>query len=317
MKKAPDFNSTLKDELREYVDFMVGNGRSFRVEITILKEFDRFLQANEVHEINAHCVDTFVRIKPTLTDGQYEKRHRIIRKFLDYRAIRGKGESVPVPPKARSSGRRIPYLYTESDITRILSAAGELKPADSLRPHTFQTIIGLLICTGLRISEALNLDIEDLDLDNDVLYIRNTKFKKSRYVPIHPTTRTALVRYAEHRTKHFPNAKSSAFFVSLRGRAISYPTYNTTFLELVRGLDIGGDGRNSRTHDLRHTFAVNRLLAWYEEGANVHDMLQILSTYMGHAHFEDTTYYLNASAELMAKGASAFTFNGRGGGKDA
>ena len=312
MKKAPDFNSFLCEELKNYVDFMVGNGRSFRVEITLLKEFDRFLQTQTRQEVDADCVDAFVRIKSHLSDEQYAKRHRVIRKFIEHRAIRGRGEPILAPPKTYSGGKRIPYFYTDSDISRLIADAGELTPTNSLRPHTFQIIIGLLCCTGMRISEALNLDIDDVDLDNCVLYIRNTKFKKSRYVPIHQTACAALKCYTELKGQYFPIPKDRAFFLSNKGGRIAYATFNSAFNHLIRRTGIGGDGRNSRTHDLRHTFAVNRLLAWYEEGADIHDRLPELSTYMGHAKFEDTTHYLNASAELMAKGATRFQFRDRG-----
>jgi len=312
MKKAPDLNSILKDELQEYIDFMVGNGRSFRVDTTILKEFDRFLQTRKDQNIDAALVDDFVRIKLHITDGQYENRHRIIRKFLDYRAIRGRGESVPIHPKVRIGGRRIPHIYSEADMAHLISHAGKLKPFDSLRSHTYQAIIGLLACTGMRISEALNLDVEDVDLENDILYIRNTKFKKSRYVPIHATASMALKQYAIHRAKYFPDNRDSAFFLSTLGDAVKYTAFNETFAKMIRELNIGGESHNARIHDLRHTFAVNRMLAWYEEGVDIRDMLQILSTYMGHTNFENTTYYLNASSVLMEKGAAAFKFSGRG-----
>jgi len=179
MKRAPDFNSFNADNLSEYIKFMVDNGRTFRVETTILKEFDRFLQSLESTVVNSDTVESFVYSKLDLSNSQYEKRHRIIRGFLDYCSIKGTGESIPAPPKPHSQGRRIPYLYTTSDIEKVLSLAADLNPKDSIRPHSFQAIIGLLYCTGLRISEALRLDISDVDLENGVLFIQNTKFKRS------------------------------------------------------------------------------------------------------------------------------------------
>ena len=310
MKKAPDFASALRDELLEYVKFMVDNGRAFRVETTILKEFDRFLQTQNTPEIGIDEVEQFVYGKEDLTGGQYEKRHRIIRGFLNYRAIKGTGKSVPPPPKTKRGGRRIPYLYTQSDLARMISLAGELAPANSLRPHTYQTVIGLIVCTGLRVSEALNLDVSDVDLTANVLYIRATKFRKSRYVPLHPTAASVLKKYAETKTRYFPGCENTAFFLNTRGKRVAYGTYYGPFLRLVREAGISTESRNSTTHDLRHTFAVNRMLAWYEEGLDFRDMLPVLSTYMGHAHFEDTVYYLNASAALMAKGAKSFRFGG-------
>lgn len=312
MKKAPDFNSSHAETLSEYTKFMVDNGRSFRVEITILKEFDRFLQTLTSTVINSDTVDSFVYSKPDLSNGQYEKRHRIIRGFLDYCALKGIGKSIPIPPRARSQGRRIPYLYTTSDIEKVLSLAAKLNPQNSIRSHSFQTIIGLLYCTGMRISEVLRLDISDVDLENGVLFIQNTKFKKSRYVPIHPTAIAVLKKYLNLRNHYSTTQKSQAFFLNTRNDRLSYGNFNETFLQLVREAGVRTESRNSRTHDLRHTFAVNRMLKWYEEGSDFHDQLPVLSTYMGHAHFEDTTYYLNASAELMAKGSKSFQFGGNG-----
>lgn len=310
MKKAPDFSSFICNNLSEYIKFMIDNGRSFRVETTILKEFDRFLQSIETEDINSDNIDSFVYSKPDLSSGQYENRHRIIRGFLDYCAIKGLGESVPAPPRARSQGRRIPYLYTTTDIEKILSLAAKLNPQDSIRPHSFQAIIGLLYCTGMRISEALKLDADDVDLENGVLFIQNTKFKKSRYVPIHPTAVEVLKRYLKLRNFYSSDPKSQAFFLSTRNDRLAYGTFNATFLQLIRKAEIRTENRNSRTHDLRHTFAVNRMLKWYKDDADFHEQLPVLSTYMGHAHFEDTTYYLNASAELMAKGSKSFRLGG-------
>ncbi|HBU11877.1 MAG TPA: hypothetical protein DEB31_03880 [Clostridiales bacterium] len=310
MKKAPDFASFAGGELAEYIKFMVDNGRSFRVETTILKEFDRFLQTLATDTIDSGTVDSFVYGKPDLSNSQYEKRHRIIRRFLDYQALKGAGESIPPPPKARSQGRRIACLYTHEDIRQLLSLASKLNPADSLRPHSYQAMIGLLYCTGLRISEMLKLNDDDVDLENEVLFIQNTKFKKSRYVPIHPTAAVVLKRYASLRDQYMPNPKSPAFFLNERRNRVVYGTFEATFLSLLREAGIRTEGRNSRTHDLRHSFAVNRLLKWYEENCDYHALLPVLSTYMGHAHFEDTIYYLNASAELMAKGAQRFKFGG-------
>jgi hypothetical protein len=119
-----------------------------------------------------------------------------------------------------------------------------------------------------------------------------------------------LKRYSKLREQYFPNPKSEAFFLNIRSDRITYSTFNTAFLQLVRDTGIRTEGRNSRTHDLRHSFAVNCMLKWYEENSDFHDQLPALSTYMGHAHFEDTTYYLNASAELMAKGSKSFQFGG-------
>lgn len=311
MKKAPDFASLFQDDFREYVRFMKDNGRVFQVETSILKAFDRYLCLNNCDTITKDVAVRFAFSIHGLTDTQYQKRHRTIRKFVEYRALKGSGEEIAPLPKARSKGRSVPHLYSQDEISTMLDAAGNLTPKDSLRPHTYQVILGLLVCTGMRISEILNLEVSDVDLQSGVIHIRNTKFKKSRLVPIHFSALTVLKKYVKLRAAHFPASKCNSFFLNNRGSRVIYGTSNATFLSIVRRVGIRpAEGRGSRTHHLRHTFAVNRLSAWYDEGADIHEMLPVLSTFMGHAHFEDTVYYLNMSADLMAKGSTPFQFGG-------
>lgn len=311
MKAAPDFASRFKEEFLDYVDFMVGNGRSFRVETTILKAFDRYLSAEGCESVSEEVATRFVFGVADLTDAQYQKRHRVVRMFLQHCSLRGSGEPIPPLPSARSHGRYVPHLYTNEQIATAMKAAGEMTPQNSLRPHTYQTIIGLLFCTGMRVSEVLNLDCVDVDLDTGILCVRNTKFRKSRLIPLHSTATTVLKKYLEWRVQFFPAISCGAIFLNNSGRRLTYPTFNTSFLQIVRKTGIRAEeGRGARVHDLRHTFAVNRLAAWYDEGVDIHELLPVLSTYMGHAHFEDTVYYLNVSAELMAKGSKPFQFGG-------
>lgn len=307
MKAAPDFASNLRSDFMDYIDFMVGNGRSFRVETSILKAFDRFLCIENRDSANEDDATRFVYQVKGLTDTQYQKRHQVVRKFLGFRALRGVGEPIPPLPKTNPHGRFVPHLYTDAEIACILRAAGEMTPQNSLRPDAYQTIIGLLYCTGMRISEILNLNCDDVDLNTGILWIRNTKFRKSRLIPIHPTALEVLKRYAARRNQFFPFASCDSFFLNSLGKKLTYHIFNAGFLGLVRQTGIRStEGAGPRTHDLRHTFAVNRLSAWYDEGVDIHELLPVLATYMGHAHFEDTVYYLNVSADLMAKGSKSF-----------
>jgi integrase len=311
MKRASNFSSIFKDDFVEYVKFMVDNGREFRVETSILKAFDRFLCRENHGVINEEAVVRFVYSTVGLTAVQYQKRHRTVRNFAEYRALKGSGEQIAILPNVRTHSRLSPYLYTDDEIILMLQEAGKLTPLNSVRPRTYQTILGLLLCTGMRISEVLNLDCGDVDLETGTLHIRNTKFKKSRLIPVHATTLTVLKKYADRRTALFSKPQCAAFFLNNRSGRVSYSTFNSIFLKIVRTVGIRPHvGTGSRTHDLRHTFAVKRLSAWYDEGADMNVMLPVLSTYMGHAHFEDTIYYLHVSAELLAKGSKAFTLRG-------
>lgn len=311
MNKAPDFASAFADHLKEYIGFMINNGRKFGVEATILRAFDRYVCEHPSATITEENLIDFVYSVPHLTNEQYDKRHRIVRKFSDYLNLRKSGETVRPLPKTRSTGRLIPYVYTDDELTLLLETAKRLNPTPTLRPHTFYTLLGLLASTGIRVSEAINLDISDVDFDNSVLKIRNTKFKKSRLVPVHPTTLAVLKSYDKLRRELMPKQKDNAFFISKFKVRLVYGNINHTFLQIVRTAGLrGSEGKGPRIHDLRHTFAIRRVATWYDMGLDIHQMLPLLSTYMGHAHFEDTTYYLSAGAELLSKGAARFKMGG-------
>jgi len=312
MKKAPDFASLLAGEMKEYINFMITSGRVFKVETTILRAFDRFIIKNKSSQITEELVNNFAYSMPDLSSQQYYKRQSIARKFSDYLNLKEKGEQVRALPKPRNLGRHIAYVYSDEEIYRLLEETKKLNPPNTLRPHTYYTLLGLLFSTGLRISEAINLNRDDIDFITGVLHIRNTKFNKSRLVPAHSSTIKVLNEYDERRRTAFPDQKTSAFFINNKNRRVQYGTVYNIFLQLVRTIGIRSEqGHGCRIHDLRHTFAIRRVAEWYDSGKDIHELLPILATFMGHAHFEDTAYYLTAGAELMEKGAKRFTRDGK------
>jgi integrase len=161
------------------------------------------------------------------------------------------------------------------------------------------TLIGLLASTGLRSGEAVRLDRADVDLAGGVLLVRKTKFRKDRLVPVHRTTQAALLRYARERDAAFPKPKDQAFFLSSRGNRLSASGFQHLFAK-ARKLAGPDDGKPLRAHDLRHRFAVTRLSHGHQERADVQALLPLLATYLGHANYSDTAYYLAGSADLLA-----------------
>lgn len=307
MRKAPDFASIFAQELKNYVAFMKDSGRVFNVETTILRAFDRFVQSAGASIITEELVNHYVYSVSFLSAEQYAKRYRIVRGFNQYLCLKSAGEPIRPMEKVRNRKRHIAYIYTPEDICLILRTATTLLPQASLRPQTYFSLFGLLYTTGLRISEAIHLDNRDVDLEQGILSIRETKFRKSRIVPIHETTKSILQLYAAQRDALIPITDCDAFFLSNRKKRLNYGTVNDTFLTLTRQCGLRNvENESPRIHDLRHTFAVRRIAAWYDEGVDIQEKLPLLSTYMGHAHFEDTTYYLNAGAELLARGAKRF-----------
>jgi len=194
-----------------------------------------------------------------------------------------------------------PYLYRDEEITRLLDAARRLPSTTGLRPQTFVTLFGLYVSTGLRANEPLRLDRADVDLVNGVLTIRETKFGKSRYVPLHASTQRALRRYDECRDRLCHDPASPSFFVSDRGARLTEWCVRWTFVKLSHEIGLRGpdDSRGPRLHDLRHRLAIMTLLRWYRRGVDVERQLPQLSTYLGHAHVTDTYWYLTATPELL------------------
>ena len=202
-------------------------------------------------------------------------------------------------------GRMTPHVYREGEIVELLAAVRQIGPPGGLRPLVMETLFGLIACTGLRISEALELLDGDVDLQAGELTIRHSKFGKSRRVPLHPSAVQALARYHAQRSRHVRSTPESPFFVSSRGRLLGQPIgdrqVHRIFEQLRRQLgwvDRGSHG-TPRIHDLRHSFAVRRLVLWHEQGVDMSQRMLALSTYLGHVKVSNTYWYLTGVPELM------------------
>jgi integrase/recombinase XerD len=196
-------------------------------------------------------------------------------------------------------GRTTPYLYSDEEMTRLLASAATLRT--SHRVATYRTLIGLLVVTGMRVSEALALNRDAIDGEEGVLTIRDTKFGKSRELPVHASTVTALCRYLQRTDRPRAAANTPAVFVSLAGTRLRYCNVHWTFHRLVRraGLTPRSATCRPRIHDLRHRFAVRTLLEAYRSGEDAQARLQRLSTYLGHVDPVHTYWYLSAAPELL------------------
>ena len=231
------------------------------------------------------------------------------------RTLNAEDERHQVPPADvfghAPRRRRTCHIYTQDEIDHLLRAAAQLTSRRSIQPATFTAFLSLITATGLRVSEALKLQLSDIT--DDGLVIRATKFQKSRLVPLHETVNLGLQHYltARSRIKTF----TSAVFVSKRGRAIPYSTVNQTFLHLARsaGLRPGPGLGGCRIQDLRHTFAVRSLEQCAGDRKAVARHMAALSTYLGHAHVSNTYWYLQATPKLLCDVAKAAEALHRGG----
>lgn len=308
-KNRRPLSSVFADDIRRYIERQIGLGRNFRVETCILRAFDAYLDDTRyTGQLTQEVAVNFVYSKPNLTSVQYGRRYCIIRLFSEYLSILYPDTPRLIPQAVKGKAEQHPaHIYTDEEIAALLKEAKNLRPVGSLRPLTYFTLLGLLISTGIRISEAIRLDIDDVDLVTGVLHIRNTKFRKSRLVPVHESTLTALKDYRSACKAIFSKIDSPAFFLNQRKKRLVYGTVHATFISCARLAGIRDTtGLGPRLHDLRHTFAVKRVLEWYRAGEDVQARLPELATYMGHVHFESTTYYLTAGAEIMSVAARRF-----------
>lgn len=224
----------------------------------------------------------------------------VIRGFARYLATFDSLTEIPPAGFMPEPGHRIvPYIYSDDDIALLLSAAGRLQPEH--RADTYQCLIAFLWVSGARVGEAVRLDRSDVDLGQGLLTIRNSKFGRSRQLPMHPTTVGALADYASRRVCRQPRAKSPAFFTSTKGTRLIRDNTSVVFRQLVRdiGLSTAGPSRPPRLHDLRHSFCTRTLIGWYRDGLDVESCLPLLSTYVGHSGPASTYWYLSAVPELI------------------
>lgn len=231
----------------------------------------------------------------------WARRMDVVRIFARHLKVLDPATEIPPEDVLPHRYRRIaPYLYSPEEIDSLLEAAGQL--ALQLRAATWQTALGLLAVTGLRVSEACRLDRDDVDLENGVLTVRDSKFGKSRDVPIHESSCEALRRYARLRDLLCPAPVTAGFFVSIRGTRLDASNMPADFAVLLEAAGIAPitGRRRQRIHDLRHTFTVSTLLGWYQDGADVQARLPLLATYLGHIDPKSTYWYLSATPELLA-----------------
>lgn len=241
----------------------------------------------------------------------WARRLKKLRPFARYLQQFEPGTEVPDDSMFGPINKRLaPHIYSEQEITELLAAARQLQPR--LRGVTYETLFGLLAATGLRVSEAVHLHDADVDLNAGLLTVRQTKFAKSRYVPLHPSTVVALSDYRGLRNQHLKRTDEMRFFVSTRGQrrgqGLGLKQVRRVFADLRDQLNWVNRGAhaNPRIHDLRHTFVVRRVMRWHTQGVDVDQAMLALSTYVGHAMVTNSYWYLTGVPELMAVAANKF-----------
>lgn len=292
----------LRQALDEYLNLRRVLGFKLAATGRLLGQFLDYLDARQATTFTVAHALAWATSPSSASSTWHAMRLSMARGFAVY--LHSLDASVVVPPAdllRHGNDRATPYLYSDAEIRALITAAGRLQP--EFRAATYQTLIGLLAATGLRISEAIALDTDDLDpADGGHLLVRQTKFGKDRLVPLHPSTTRALVDYLNQRARQHPQPRCPALLVSTVGTRLHHSNIGLVFNRLTTQVGIVRRSANCRPriHDVRHSFAVATLTDWYRNGDDVPAMLPRLATYLGHTDPKNTFWYLSAAPELMA-----------------
>jgi site-specific recombinase XerD len=298
--------------IAEYVTFKQSLGMRFRAESRILKAFCRAVDDIDITQVNLQSVESYLAGTGTITTF-WHRKFGALSGFYRYAVSRGHIAVTPLPliiPKPPDEFK--PYIFTYDEYRRLVEMTNILDESRrcQVQSATFRTLLILLYGTGLRISEALSLTMTDVDISKSLLTVHNTKFFKTRWVPIGPQLKIVLVTYIRFR-RHLPcpARKLSAFFATRRGESMKLNNTDRIFRLLCEHAGIcrtDGGRFQPRLHDVRHTFALNRLISWYREGADVQCLLPHLSTYLGHVDVKATQRYLSMTSELLNEASLRF-----------
>jgi integrase len=295
--------TTLRKAVNEYLAMRRNLGFQLHDAGVGLLRFVTFMEKHRAPYITQRLALKWAQQPTTVQPTEWARRLSYVRIFARYRSATDPRTEIPAEGLLPFRPRRArPYLYTDDEINALLRAALNLPPRGTLRPWTYHCLFGLLNVSGMRIGEARNLKLADVDLKAAVLTLRGAKFGKSRLVPLHDSSRDILADYITRRERFFKRQPASSYlFVSSRGNRLDIADIHRTFYLLSRQIGLRGltDSRGPRLHDMRHRFAVNTLLQWYRAGEDAERRLPILSTYLGHVHVADTFWYLSAWPELM------------------
>lgn len=310
--------SDLREAMEQYLAIRRGLGFGLRDSGYILDKFVAFAEREHASFITTNLVLQWVTA-PTSSASVATKAGWVsmIRCFATWRAAAD--SRTQIPPHGLLPGRIIrkrPYIYTDDEIVRIVQQASQLTSRRGIRALTYSTLFALIATTGMRVSEAIALDDADVDHDEGILSIHQTKFKKSRLVPVHASTSEAVRQYQDGKRRILGNSDCPALFVSEKGTRIGdcSTRYNFAMVSQQIGLrEPPGEhrhGRGPRLHDMRHRFAVRTLIDWYRAGLDVEREIPKLATYLGHAHVNDTYWYIEAVPELLHLATERLTRRG-------
>jgi integrase len=293
----------LKEGIQDYLSLRRSLGFKLKKHSRFLREFALFLEQEDAGRITTRLALQWATQPEHIKQAEWAARLSVVRGFARYWSATD--AATEIPPEGLlpfRPSRAKPYLYSDVQIQQLLEAAKNMPTTHSLQPWTYHCLFGLLAVTGLRISEALNLRSADVDWAEGILTIRDSKFGKSRLIPLHPSSIKVLSDYGSRRDRLFAVRKTPYFFCSRYDGRLDEGQVRRVFYVISRRIGIRGavDSHGPRLHDFRHRFAVQTLLRWHHNGEDVRRRLPVLSTYLGHGHVTDTYWYVTGTPELMA-----------------
>ena len=300
----------MKTTLREAVGNYLSLRRSLGYKLIDteyrLRSFLEFLEHQQTDHVTTRLALEWAKLPKDAQPACWSQRLSAVRLFAQYRRVEDPRTEIPPPRLLSQRPRRaISHIFSEKEVDRLVEACKSL-PSKGIRHQTYSTLFGLIAVTGCRIGEMVALDRDDFRDRDGLLTIKDSKFGKSRLIPLHKSTVRELRRYGCLRDCLHSKPRTNSFFMSDRGTRVTVWSARRAFVRVSKqiGLRRSSDTRGPRIHDLRHTFAVKTILRWYHSGANVDQKMPLLSTYLGHTQPSHTYWYLTAVPELLALAVS-------------
>jgi integrase len=301
----------LSEVIDAYILVKTSLGMSFDSARRLLGQFSREVGNPPIGEVQAEAVAAFLRGRGAL-NATWGLKYRILSGFYKFAISRGYADNTPLPANVpKLPPQQSAYVYSIDELRRLLQATSVLHANNTpLQAPMYRTLLILLYGSGLRIGEALNLTLRDVDVIERIVTVRDTKFFKTRLVPIGPKLAGELAAYIQRRRElPLPLGDDSRLFTTKTGRGWPYPHVVTLFQKVRRVAGIGcatGECRPPRIHDIRHTAAVHRVIAWYQTGRDVQRLLPRLATYLGHIDIKSTQRYLHMTTDLLQEASRRF-----------
>ncbi len=296
--------SALDPHVQDYLRLRRALGFKLKPEGRLLPDLAAYLDAAGARTLTSELAIAWAQLPAGVQRIQWAHRLSAARGFAAYlKTIEPATEVPPADVFGARQRRRAPYLWSPGDVSRLLTATHTLQP--QLRAATYEALFGLLAVSGMRVGEAISLNRDDVDLNSGVITIREAKHGRVRLVPLHPSSRDTLRRYATDRDRLCATPRSTAFFLSAVGTRLEYSCVWRAFAQLSSAIGVRTPGaqHQPRVHDLRHSFAVSALLGWQRGGVDVGEHIAVLSNYLGHVSPAGTYWYLSAAPELMGLAA--------------